>query len=439
MDELPLKKRHYNDISSFKSHTWYDVTDKFLEKRALSLLFLKEYLDKKPKYPSLISSAEGKIKKILFTLPDYVIKGDNNPYWNVFSDLFLKLPSHSKIILLAQEDSHEFLINWFKQNKKEEQVQLIKLPNYINISIWAEDAYAIVRDSKSKKNYFIEPHSFPRWEDGFIADFVSKHLGWKRTQIPLYFEGGNILVGDNFWLLGADYPIISLNYLNNLVVSKKAEPKSKLITRLYKKYLDKSRELIYVGCTLPVPSKQSSSFQFNGEKWIQNYYRKNEGGTVQPIFHIDMFLTLAGRNEKGKYRIFVGDPKLASKILSLPVLAYAMTELFDNIAENLIKAGFEVIRNPLPLIYLDDEKEKFRTWHFATSNNAIVEIINNENKTVWLPTYGYGNWEELKKTDEYNKKLWEDLGFKVILLGDFHPFIENSGSLHCIKKYLERD
>jgi hypothetical protein len=137
--------------------------------------------------------------------------------------------------------------------------------------------------------------------------------------------------------------------------------------------------------------------------------------------------------------VLVGDPRLAAELLGEEVVVYAMVELFDNVAENLERIGFKVIRNPMPLIYLDNEEKKERSWHFAATNNVLVEIIDNDNKTVWLPTYGYGNWTELKKTDEYNKRLWEELGFKVIQLGDFHPFAQNSGSLHCIKKYLERE
>jgi hypothetical protein len=100
--------------------------------------------------------------------------------------------------------------------------------------------------------------------------------------------------------------------------------------------------------------------------------------------------------------------------------------------------GFEVIRNPLPTVYLDDPDEKERMWYFASSNNALVEISGDEHKTVYLPTYGHGAWKELQKTDEANQKIWEELGFKVIMLGDFHPFAEHSGSLHCIVRYVER-
>ncbi|MBA3898760.1 MAG: hypothetical protein H0X62_00890 [Bacteroidetes bacterium] len=439
MEGLPIRKRHFDDLQHFKSHIWRDVSAKSLERKALSVTFLKDFLDKKPKHPKLVESSGGKISNILFSIPNYILIVENNHLWDVYQDLLLKLPGHSKITIITNEKASIQIDKWAKDVGLIHRVKLVVIPDYINISIWAEDAYTIVQDNITKENYFIEPNSFVRWEDGFIADFVSRELGWKRTQLPLYFEGGNMLVGDNFFLMGADYPIVSLKYIKDLISSRKSESKSRLITRLYQKYLDVHKKLIYVGSTLPVPSKQSNKFMLNGEEWEEFFFQKNEGGTVQPIFHIDMFISLAGRVKNGKYRLMIGDPRLATKILELPeVLKYAMAELFDNIARNMEKAGFEVIRNPLPLIYLDDTEKKERSWFFATSNNLMVEIIDETNKTVWMPTYGYGDWKVLQKTDDFNKKLWEDLGFKVILLGDFHPFIQNSGSLHCIKKYLER-
>lgn len=113
-----------------------------------------------------------------------------------------------------------------------------------------------------------------------------------------------------------------------------------------------------------------------------------------------------------------------------------MGPIFDEIAKSLSAQGFDMARNPLPLVYVDDPGNKERIWYFATSNNALVQ--NSPTKEVWLPTYGYGEWSDLSKTDAANKKLWEDLGFKVHQLPDFHPFAENLGAVHCIKKYLSR-
>jgi len=152
-----------------------------------------------------------------------------------------------------------------------------------------------------------------------------------------------------------------------------------------------------------------------------------------------MFLTLAGRTQQGNYQILVGDPRMAAEILNVPLWPHSMAEVYDNIASGLQKLGFDVIRNPLPLVYVDDPSEKTRYWYFATANNALVQIPQSGGqKIVWLPTYGYGEWQSLAATDQKNKEIWEGLGFEVRMLGDFHPFAENLGAVHCIKKYLGR-
>ena len=163
---------------------------------------------------------------------------------------------------------------------------------------------------------------------------------------------------------------------------------------------------------------------------------KNREGTVQPIFHIDMFITLAGRNSEGKYQLVVCDPRLAAALVEQPDGILTSPDAFDEIAETLSRLGFEIIRNPLPLVYVDDPEMRVRKWYFASYNNALVELKADGAKMIWLPTYGHGNWQELEKTDQENKRIWEELGFNVILLEDFHPFAENAGSAHCIKKYL---
>src|SRR5690606_9608083 len=122
--------------------------------------------------------------------------------------------------------------------------------------------------------------------------------------------------------------------------------------RLYKKYLDHERELIHVGATIPVPVETTRTFTMEtpggSETWKESLYAGNEPGTVQPLFHIDMFITLAGRACDGAYQVVVGDPRLAAQVLGVPVWPHAMAEIFDDIAGGLERRGFRVLRNPLP-------------------------------------------------------------------------------------------
>ncbi|ARS34696.1 hypothetical protein [Pontibacter actiniarum] len=140
----------------------------------------------------------------------------------------------------------------------------------------------------------------------------------------------------------------------------------KCLSQLYQHHLDKDRTLYLIGTTLQLPAERVSTFSRNGEEWQEVLYLKNREGTVQPIFHIDMFLTLAGRNEEGKYQVLVGDPRMAAKLLGNNSADLATPEAFDDIARLISKLGFEVIRNPLPLTYVDDEEERVRKWYFAT-------------------------------------------------------------------------
>jgi hypothetical protein len=92
----------------------------------------------------------------------------------------------------------------------------------------------------------------------------------------------------------------------------------------------------------------------------------------------------------------------------------------------------------MPLTYVDDPRSRTRFWYFATSNNCLVQIDKRAGNHVWLPSYGHSDWADLAATDRANQHIWEGLGFTVHMLADFHPFAQNLGSVHCIKKYLER-
>ena len=198
-----------------------------------------------------------------------------------------------------------------------------------------------------------------------------------------------------------------------------------------------ARRLLYVGSTIPVPAEAQRTIRVGGEQWTETVYIGNSKGTAQPIFHIDMFITLAGHGADGKYRLLVGDPAAAAALVGEPVRPEAMKEVFDSVAAALARLGFDVIRNPLPLVYVDDPDRKEREWYFATANNALVEITDRS-KEVFLPTYAHGDWTDLAPVDQRNDEIWRGLGFTTHLLGDFHPFAAALGSVHCIKKYLAR-
>jgi hypothetical protein len=428
----PVRERHYQKPARLMARTKGDLSDDFLAGRRDVGPFIAPLGDPKPAAPSLISSAHGSIDEILLTIPAYA--AESSVLARAYQDLLAKLPSSTRFRVLTHESAQISVGAWFAGRT----ARIVLAPDHLNFSVWAEDGYVVVRDQPTGETFFVEPFAFPRYGDSLIADFISSGTGTGDTQAPLYFQGGNVLIGDDFFLIGADYPAETLRqYLGRVIVPNAGESGEAAVRRLYTEYLDTARRLMYVGATIPVPAETIRDVTIDGQQWRELLYFGNRPGTSQPLFHIDMFISLAGRGPAGKYRLLVGDPKRAADALGEPARPHAMQEVFDNIARRLGQLGFEVIRNPLPLAYMDDPAERLRTWYFATGNNALVEIVPGSS-TVWLPTYGHGDWAQLSAIDAANAGIWESLGFTVRMLGDFHAFAENLGAVHCIKKYLAR-
>ena len=436
-----IKQRHYNQVADLVRRDKGDAPlaqfFESLDHKALTrnLLAYTTAKPTRPEAPTLVSSADGDISRLLLTIPSYAVADDIMAA--AYQELIRSLPEAVELVVLVQDAAHEDVEAWLKTARKIGTWTSQTFDDALNISIWAEDGYVVARDGAAGPTYLIEPYAFPRYGDGLVADFVSNFTDLRDTQAPLYFQGGNCLIGDTFFFIGADYPANSIQYISSSVLTP---PSSKdpveFIHDQYKSYLDVGRELYYVGSRLKVPAEAIRPITLDGESWTEIVCGGNKPGTTQPLFHIDMFVTLVGRGTEG-YELLVGDPRLAYETLGFDKLPeHAMADVFDDIAASLSGLGFVVRRNPLPIVYMDDPEVRERQWYFATSNNALVQ--NGSTKEVWLPTYGYGVWRDLEKTDQANKDLWESLGFTVHQLPDFHPFAENLGAVHCIKKYLAR-
>lgn len=407
-------------------------------KRALTFDLLQTIIPTPPQTPSLVSSTYGTIEAVLMTLPAYVFLYPS--YANPIKDLLAQLPSSCHFFVLVSADHRKELDSWLTTVNAQSRATIVEAPPTMIFTVWAEDAYAATLDIADGANltanrHLVEPATFRRVHDALIADEMAKNTSLLQSQVRLYFQGGNILVGDDFWLLGMDYAINSLHL--GYVVPQTGEASLAAIERTYGQALDHSRKMHVIGSSLTVPAEEDVPIVINNEPWLERVYKGNLKGTTQPLFHIDMFITPAGRNDDGKQVLLVGDPKAAAEILQMPLSKYAMQHIFNDIADKLTAAGFEVIRNPLPLVYQDDPSSKIRHWYFATANNALVQTTEN-GRHVWLPTYGHGSWPELAKTDDVNSKIWRNMGYTVHSLGDFHPFAFNLGAVHCITKYLGR-
>ena len=228
-----------------------------------------------------------------------------------------------------------------------EDVLFVSLPDYVSLTDWAEDAYVSLADAMDGSAYLMEPWEFKRAGDALIADAVEEFSDITATQAPLIFQGGNCLIGSDFWLLGKDYFVDTLELLQGQrppVKLPEGESADDFARSLFSKYLDRNRKLIVIGTKKPIPIRE-----YIGTKSGGGFYLDVAGGgagTFQPIFHIDMFISLVGVNSQGTFELLVGSPALADKMLGTKS-PFALDDVYDSIAQSLIDLGFSVKRNPL--------------------------------------------------------------------------------------------
>jgi hypothetical protein len=439
MTERPLLERHFPHVPEAVSRLDADVPEAVIAARIETAEVATQLLGVEPEQPKLVPSADGAITRMLLTIPHWAVmavQGGPNPYGAVYRDLLGKLPDGIALLVLTHDSAAAEVRGWLEEAGLTDRSTVVEAEDYLGFSIWAEDGYVATHDPETDAGGLVEPAYFPRYGDALVADYVREAGQLDGYQAPLYFQGGNVLVGDDFFFIGIDYPTKTLN--QGIVRPAPGQQPIELLRELYRRFFDERRQPLFVGSTLPVPQAQAREVEINGEPWTEFVYQGNAPGTRQPLFHIDMFISLAGRAEDGRYRVLVGDPREAARITGEPLLPEAMAEIYDNIAQQLRRAGFDITRNPLPLTYVDDTEARERSWYFATANNALVHRPANDEDVVLLPSYGHGPNERLKATDAKNQEVWEGLGFEVRMLGDFHPFAQGLGAVHCIKKYLAR-
>ncbi|KAL9641553.1 hypothetical protein ABK040_013474 [Willaertia magna] len=469
-----LSRPSINTVCSEKSQPIFTTTDHSVETKK------DVAVDQTQNQYRLVSSAHSAILEMLLTCPHDEMIGEDQEsklIKQVYENIFAFMPKYTRFTILTDKlavDTVKDLLTKYERNSPELTQIIVAEDNSANISIWAEDAYVCNFNPEKNVRYLTTPIIFPRYADSMIATTVSNDYNEKQFETTplkvhptsLIFQGGNTLIGDDFFMVGKDYLMNTIQFIkeHQSIAVPKGETEKDVAIKCYKTYLDTTRRLIFPGTAdeRPCPNQITVPFldydkdTLDGKQYRNEvlYFGNGRGAEKvwEPLFHIDMFITLLGRNkETNKYQVLVASPKLAIQTLGWDKekarFAYAMQLSFDEIAKQLEDEGFEVDRMPLPMVYYDSEEDNTRYWYFTTYNNCLVQIPLEDNETVngikvekkvWLPQYGYGDWKDLEKTDKQATEIFEKYGFTVQPMGDFHPFTYNLGALHCIKKYLWR-
>lgn len=461
------------DAPRYKRTEGDEYRDSLFSLRAKSnLILLEKSITPGLQKPRLISTYAGTIEKILFCFPSWAIEEEK--YVSAYQSVIQSLRQGTKFVIVHHESIRPTIESWLTSaGHNLDNIDFVPIAEYVSLTDWAEDAYVALEDASDGATYLMEPWEFNRAGDALIADAVEDHTTIKASQAPLIFQGGNCLIGEDFWLLGKDYFVDTIELLNRqrspAPIPKEADPET-YVRRLFSNYVDKDRRLIVLGTRKPLALKN-----YVGSRESEQYFLDIAAGgvgTFQPIFHIDMFITLIGRNSQGKFEILVGSPRLGDQILGTRS-PFSLDDLYDDIAAALEKEGMLVKRNPLvhfptigqtlllhelqkiasqsgyealkPAIdelsksgATDNSRVSVRDWHHITWNNCLVENSSANGKHVYLPTFGHEPNIQLQKIDDEMTRIWESLGFTVHRLGDFNEFAKRQGVVHCIKKYLAR-
>ena len=424
-------------------------------------------------------SVQGDIGQVLFSLP-VTSKDEERAYSLSIITQLLKTMKGVEIIIIVEMDlDEEDAKEWRKMVEKEVKQLKSQIPKDINntltiiekdivgydcsFSVWAQDA-VIPAVGKDGKNYLLtsnKPKRTDRRNDGSIAISVAgAKPRYHFSDFDFQLEGGNMLVADDFILIGKD------EILHNTTDDKYSKVAEDKFLENFEREIGDERPIFFVKAPYkdykkPEKMLMDDELERGGELFeVDDHYSKiySWRGTEQPIFHIDLFMTLLGYNEAGEYELLVGEPKRGFDINTPGIDAdmYALMDYQVKDAKNRINESIQLLqaeiqnrlniplkihRNPLPLTFTGGLVRSH--WYWASYNNCIIQ--NGSNKTVWLPTYGHKDGYDihldyLKKYDIENYEAFLKLGYNAHLLdADFNFFAQKGGSLHCLSKSISRN
>ena len=356
-----------------------------------------------------VSSAHGPLRRVLV---QYSAEATLRPaYRRAYAELFSALPLHTELVVLVAPQAEEVLREDLAATGRTTVV--VRAPSDLRFSVWAQDPCVVVEDVDGAIT-LLEPAAFHRNADRPTTRLIAEAIDARVEHTNLEFEGGDVIITDDVALLGRTSRTLDESLLG--------------------------RPTLQVGPDGPLAGTRTRPLRVGGKERIE--ILPGGGPSPHPLIHLDMFLTPAGRDASGRYRLLVGSPSEADELLGRAPVDPVLDEHLDGIAGELAAHGFEVVRNPLPLTWgdgrrvVEGEQRDVRMWYLASANNCLVQIDTRWGDCVWLPTYGHGAWREMAPVDRANRAIWGALGFRVHQLGSFHSFAQRYGALHCIIKDL---
>lgn len=261
----------------------------------------------------------------------------------------------------------------------------------------------------------------------FTAEFFSLATGVLLKPFPYRVQGGDVLIGNDYALIGRR--TLEMNMPVKGASSRGTEIRAS-IAQDFRKALG-VREIVWIGG--------------NGRE-------SDDAMPEVPLYHIDYYLTLGGRNERGEELVFLGEITDESFLpgnepgnrIAGELLRTHMNLYFDAVETHLMQVSsergairFEVVRIPLILDYFRRGDLVVRSY-----NNCLIEV-HGLVRNVYLPRYyeNDGNGGNIfGPAEERVRPVFESRGFTVTMVEhNFTNLTRLNGSLRCMINVVGRN
>lgn len=308
--------------------------------------------------------------------------------------------------------------------------------------LFIQDHYWVTQNNLGDlKIIFSKDNSFARKS---ILNLINNLSGIAIDTLPsdyINIEGGNMLVGNKFVIIGEDF------FHCNYEKFKKTFPDTTLFRMKIETDLKSmlGKEIDYIIWS----GLKNNTVKYPYQRDLTEYK------SHQPIFHVDMYITLGGQIHNEEI-IFIGNslPEYYTKSTldtnnefgkHRREIVKQLNDYLGEIKKDFInhlaakKINFRFIEE-IPIIIRFENEEIIK--EIKSYNNCIVENIkHNSPGTIFCPDFIGGDGPIIHDFDFIKKKVQkiykDDMKYNLIFMEPPYDDI-NNGALNCITKVLSR-
>ncbi|NGO65995.1 agmatine deiminase family protein [Rhizobium daejeonense] len=363
--------------------------------------------------PTLVADCGGLIEQVAFAVPDALVdsaRGSDDGLLLPIGNMIAALPEEVIAFVVVGSNALPAAKTWLARLKLACSLALIPVGGNTGgaPSPWIQDFFHV----RTHDTGAVEILSRP---DNAVASHLARAIGAGTVPVAFDLAGGDQLVGPDFRLVG--WSSMKTNGLQTGDAAGLQGPA--ILTEV------DHRPIRIFGYQVADLSPISLT---------------DTGGTVpfsgrlhQVGFHVDQFVSVTGLERGGRPLLLVGEPDApASPENSLLV---NLRRQLDASVTHLIRQGFAVLRNPIPLVITSDSGKRLPRLY----NNLLVENglrPGRQKPLVWLPQFG--DLEPLEDYDRANIRIWEELSYDVIPVSGWSRLASRNGALRCASKVISR-